>query len=446
LVEIPIEEQGIMETGHIGSNIEYGSWSDFRNDVKKVNVALFNAIEKFNPSSNLKLLKVKYSYGQQITDIGKICLPNMGSLNDTVNIENDLFPSEFKKNLSYAPTPLIMQLSNSSEVYIDFEDYTSPLNIFKPGDLYGIFETLVPLTKVAFTPSWSVTSGARSAFMLPKVTSQRGVSALHKKYGTPITPPSGLKDHWHIFKKIANDDAKWHSEVIIFTQDWFQRCDNDLGWMTFYNYLLEQSWKQSKNIRIEHEDNSVINAFSSQMQVGKFKANPYIIDTILHCLKISSNCAPGFMPINNSQDLLPVEAIEYAYTDIYKNLHNLAPIIMGASNIKDCQSIYYSLSFPTLIHKSPFIRQFRSYITESINVQHILSEFNKVIEKNYKNDMRPLCSYKVYNFEQVESEEVLSTSNLLAQEPFISIMKKFKNKDFPLTGNFMKSLIEISFN
>jgi hypothetical protein len=130
--------------------IREGSWSDFRQAVKNVNVELFQIIEQISPSKKFKLYEVTYGYGEKITDLGTVCLPD--STGELFKLNAPELPDSYREQLGYCPTPLILQLTNGSEVFVDTQERIIPLNIFTPGDLYGLFESIIGLNSLSYFP------------------------------------------------------------------------------------------------------------------------------------------------------------------------------------------------------------------------------------------------------------------------------------------------------
>ena len=177
----------VAKSSYPACSIKEGSWSDFRNEVKHVDLELFNIIEQISPDKSYKLFEVTYRYGEKITDLGTICLPDKQGC--SIRLDDPSLPNAYRDQLGYCPTPLILQLTRGSEVFLDTGERTIPINIFTPGDLYGLFEALMPLTSCPIVPCWSVTAGARSVFLGAKVTDALAHKRLRAEYEVSPEPP-----------------------------------------------------------------------------------------------------------------------------------------------------------------------------------------------------------------------------------------------------------------
>ena len=132
------------------------------------------------------------------------------------------------------------------EVFATSNGRVIPLNVAKPGDMLGLFETIDSLYNLTFSPPWSVSSGARSIFLLPKITDQVKYKKLCYRYGfNPIDINiKTLNDHWQLFKLFAqHPDIKssWSSDMLVFTKPWFDKKHNDsLAWRNFMTICMKE--------------------------------------------------------------------------------------------------------------------------------------------------------------------------------------------------------------
>ena len=137
-----------------------------------------------------------------------------------------------------------MVLSSSNEVFVETKRRVVPLNYFLPGNLFGVFEVMNQLTNNFSEPMWSVTAGARSVFLLPRINDAIGHNKIRKEFNSVLKPPQILSDQFEIFKEIAlkTTDSDWYNEILIFTGDWF--TNENAQSVKFYKYLLDLCWKQ----------------------------------------------------------------------------------------------------------------------------------------------------------------------------------------------------------
>ena len=135
-------------------------------------------------------------------------------------------------------------LSNTFEIFLPLEDRTIPLSgLIYPGTAFGAWRILN--AKKAEQPAfiWDMTAGARSVFMLPKITEVKKHLQLKKMYDLTADVPRSLMGHWDIFKQIANHSSfrkPWYSEILFFSRNWFNHLDDNI-WKPFYYYFYDSA-------------------------------------------------------------------------------------------------------------------------------------------------------------------------------------------------------------
>ena len=220
-------------------NFEELKWEDLREEVAKLTPVLANIIDDLH-SKQLKdkdytLFKVRYPFGSKISDSGTLHIPNQ--YGRVVSISDKSIPDEIRNKLSYNPVPLSFVLKNTSEVFTLADNRFIPFKIFTPGEFFGTWELIdpTPFKKQAY--NWSFTAGARSIFMLPKISESYSHQKLRSKYGVSLSPPKFLADHYEIFTKIATHPEfvdEWYNEIIFFPQKWLAKITE-----TYDNYRVD---------------------------------------------------------------------------------------------------------------------------------------------------------------------------------------------------------------
>jgi hypothetical protein len=319
------------------------TWDEARASVKKVNPEIAEIIDRLSPSKSLTLLKLKYDFGKLIVNEG------------IFQIEEKNLPQKLKEKISYRAIPLCLLLNKSSEVFIKNNIIVTPLNILLPGNLFGLFELLDYMFDIDSLPIWNVSAGARSVFMLPKLSDTSGLKRLKMEYNIKNVEDSfaNFSDHCLAFSQISQhptfNSINWNTEILVFTKDWFEKKHlNDPAWQEFTRYLYMQGWKQAQ-YAIQKIKLSVLWQESSHKFAKKnIKPVTYISDTLKHLFSIMLGFSPAFRPIVDSDLLMPAKKIQEAIMNVYE-LKNYHPTIMAPYFLnKENSSVYYSLSHPTL--------------------------------------------------------------------------------------------------
>jgi hypothetical protein len=337
-------------------------------------------------------------------------------------------------------------------VFIEAGDRIIPLNIFHPGDLYGLFEAIVPLTGSPITPCWSVTSGGRSVFFAAKITDAVCYKRVKAEFGLRHNAPKELSEHWELFKALQQrSDTEWTSEILIFTDKWIKKRDNDINWLRFQNYLLSKAWIQSRNTRVKSEYSAMWEAFASEVCAKHLKPNPYIVNTIMHLMFLASDTVPGFNVITGGDNVLPFRLLENIYTNIY-GLKTyapfiLAPVVLGAKRNGSCT--YYSLAYPTVSEGTPAIRSKPNIITEVRDVKLLMSTLQKVLEQQTNKQLYQFMeniSFDYYHSDDDKFGELKNSKNIPDDDKVIAnlLKTKYKNKQFPSYGQFFRGCICIA--
>jgi hypothetical protein len=333
-------------------NIETTVWADVRNEVKEVNPELAAIIDAIYPTKNYPLIKARYGYGDLIIKEGSLQLPFNG---DCINYRSTKLDKTLNRDLLYNSLPLGVFTKNAGEVFLETQTKVLPLKVFDEGDLFGVFEALDYIMEKPSLPKWSVSSGSRTVFSLPKISDLNGIKRLRSEYGIPSTlQVKTQQDHWGVFKYIARKESDWEAEIIFFTKPWLDNF-NDPAWSEFFRYLFSVGWDQSK-LPIE----KILSAhtwqkFSNALSFRNLKPHPYIVDTARHLLLMSKKSGVGILPaLDGDKHLLPLTKITDALVDVYK-LKNYLPTIMLTKPLASLGAgdmAYYSLSYPTNVDGS----------------------------------------------------------------------------------------------
>ena len=353
--------------------------------------------------------------------------------------------------MEYAETPLILQLTKQSEVFLEAGHRIIPLNIFNPGDLYGLFEAIKPFTHCPIYPIWHVTSGVRSAFMLPSITDCVFHKRLVDRFDLPPSPPPSLHQHWEIFKAIttaSQGESPWEAEVLVFPKSWFKEKTSSLEWVNFQNYLLKQAWRQAQITRNRYEVSVVWEYFAPTIK--EIKPNSYILATLQHLINLSFGVVPGFKPMNGHSDALPIELIQKAYLEVYQ-LKHYYPTIMVPHLLTRCapgEAIYYSMAYPTLLEGSPFTRKRRTIIDELRLTKRLLNAFMNSLHNAPREELfsHLWCTHYEFLHPLAELDGNEDMEIILSQDPNInpSNFLKGENKTFSPNSPFLKGCVQVT--
>jgi hypothetical protein len=432
--------------------IQQLTWAEAREDVKKVDEVLVKIIDKISPNKNYLLFKVIYSFGDLVVNNGLLQLPQ--EKNRLLSLIDADLDSKIKNKLSYSSIPLFLTLKNCHEVFLDTSDRIIPLNLFNVGSLLGLFESMDFLFNHKSYPRWNVCAGARSLFMLPKISEMQGLKRLCHQYGLDASDTQMTKftDHWAVFRSIAAHPTftqSWQSEILIFSKEWLSNND-DPGWLEFRHYLFQHAWQQSQFAISKIELNLIWETFLKTIELRRLKPTPYLAHHVKHLMLIASGQSPGFRPVDSSQQVAPCKGLQEAFLNIYMLKHYL-PTFMCPHllNSDSPLPVYYSLMFPTLLEGSPYKKNSSTVMVDLQNVHLLL---NILMNNSSHNKFFAVTGlqhtiFKCFHVECDYQEKISSSKLIPEQDPdFLLDKVNFPDRVFCASSSFWRGSIQIINN
>lgn len=428
------------------------SWKEARKLVSSVNPELAECIDGINPSKDYRLFKATYLYGDQLVVCGESHLPTPSG--ELAPMRSSEISDYIKEHLSYNffSNPANILLSKSLELFLPSEERA--ISLFgimpvKPGLVSGTWRVLNPKNSNHPSFLWNMTAGARSIFMLPKISDTRSHYKIQKELGIQAEAPKNLLDHWEVFKQIANSPEEmrgkpWKMEILFFSKKWFDHLKDD-AWKGFYNYLLDQAFSGSEFWRNQFVWDLV---FSLIRKSKNIKPHAYIADIVKNLYAISAGGTPGFAPaLDNEQ--APVQLIQQVYTDVYK-IKEYCPVILQPTlfsmDKKETRPVYYLLNFPTAIEFSPKTNMKVSNVADLCMVRNLLSIYkNEISSSNMKISSTPYyrasleVEYKLFHSSADQYYEIYDTQNIPIEDAaFTKSLTKNSHNKFPHDSSIMK--------
>lgn len=357
--------------------IEILTWMEVRNTVKKINPQLAEIIDSINPKDKYKIMRVKYSYGDTVVDKGSLKVPN--SSGRLCHIGDESIDKKVQEQLSYSKIPLSFSIDKANEIFLTGRDKTFPLNVVNPGTLFGLFETMDVLFGKKSSPVWSVSSGCRTVFTLPRISEKAGFKRLRLAYDLPDMQLKNPTEHFYLFRAIANHSSVknvWQNTVLIFGKQWFEH-KKDIAWFRFFEYLYGEAWTHSKEALAKRSSSMVWQSFMVSINQRNLKPEPYFADTVKNLLLIAEGSAAGFIPADDSELSMPAHLIQKSLREIYL-LNQYYPTIMQPSLLKarDNFPVYYSLTLPIMLEgTTEGRRSSATFILELRDIKKLIDTF-----------------------------------------------------------------------
>jgi len=432
------------------------TWKDVREQVSRHNPVLGKIIDNIDPDDTNKFYHVKYRYGDKFLDKGRFYLPTESG--GFVELNDKLEPKTIRDDLGYSlfTNPVMIPLKNTLEMYIEVENRIVPFMLASPGSIFGMSRVLDDIDFVdsshASKSLWDITAGARSIFMLPKISDNTANTRLLKQYGCNIEKPLELSDHWRVFRQLANcrDFAEpWEFEVLLLSRQWFSRL-NDPRWQALKIFCLQQN---RRVFSFWHHIASWQITLSRIQHLKHIKASPHMIDTVKHLFMIASGAMPGFRPANSSE-MAPIAGIQEAYVNHYDISYK--PIIMAphVMNATDSLPTYYSLQYPTAIEYSPKSSGGTSTINDLDELSILIRKYlSQVInpDLNQSGTRLEMLGHKLqvqyYHTNPDRYHSILPAEEILHKDEAFNNLLYQTNRplDFARNSTFIKGCVKLEF-
>lgn len=310
------------------------TWNDAKSRVKSVNQRLYEIIEDINPSAEFTLNLVDYHYGEIISD-------------DKSFYTTDKDGMKIKK--SSEDFPLALVIDKRCELFLETSSNIIPWLILQPGDLFPLTKETTHDAGYQFHPGSVLTlvSGLRNVSFLPIYSYAEAFRKLQRHYSlSQGINPASYEDHYKIFSKIAqHENSPWKSTLLYFDSSWRDKIMNDIQWLPFKEYIIEQSSIMNSCKRnIIYLNYAMRDIAHSQ----NFSHKYYTDDIIKQMLFIAVSEFPGYKPALDEKGL-PSKLIYDSITSISNNIST--PIIMEPcllSNPDSNNDLYLSITQNTV--------------------------------------------------------------------------------------------------
>ena len=352
------------------------TWAAIANRVRSLNPNFAKILDLYSQDHPEACYLVKYPFGQKILEAGELQIPaHSGKFLPLTHPDQS---KNIKKNLSYITgMPIGLVLDHTLEMFLSINQRETPFSIMEPGKIFGLWAWLNPSLSCERGNMWHITSGARSIFMLPKLTDSASHKKLQRFCGIHESAPTQLSDQWKVFTALFNQHAhrenyQWSSELLFFSEDWIQQQNEEL-WRHLKLFLYQCAWDATAFWRNQFIYDL---EFYHALENNNLKPDPYIIDTSRHTLAISTGIQTGF-GVALDDHAAPISFLQKIYLEIYDLPY--APTFMQPTYIHNQQQqpIYYSLQTPTLGSASPKARKLAS---KKYNLKELKYVLNKVLK------------------------------------------------------------------
>jgi hypothetical protein len=345
-----------------------------------------------------------------------------------------------KKQLDYRFTPMGFVTKNLAEVYFESETRLMPAKIVNQGEFFGLWQLLDPPIRGVVKTVWHIAAGARSVFFLPNISDNTAHLSLKRDFKIGSYAPKNLIEQQKIFREIALNSEKgqqWSCDVVFLGCKWASLdSEKNPKAVLLRNYWLEQAWNQSFYCRNQMTYDVTQEAFSLAIGKKNLKPKPYHLNTIDHLIAIGKGMYPGFIPNDPSSTAMPSEVIQQAYVHSYK-LKNYAPITMRPYQGQCAPTVYYSLSFPTLLSAGAHGYRTSNILAELREIKALIN----LVEDFYKDNH---LQFELYHSERDRFGEIRHTSEIPHEDPhFQSCLDQYA-APFPFAGQFLRGCIKIT--
>ncbi len=433
-------------------NCEKLTWKQVRQDVVKVNADFATIIDALNPSDDHWLIKATYPYGSLVMQRSVLTLPN--SQGAIVPITDKSISADIRDGIGYNlnSNPVSLVLKNS--FYLPLADRTLPLSgLIPPGTVFGAWRVLNPDYTEQPVFIWDMSAGARSVFMMPKITETLKHKKLIKSFGITASVPRNLMQHWEVFRQLANSNKinqePWKSEIIYFSKSWFNHLyDNE--WANFYRYFHSSGWAATEYWRNQPMWNLI---FSLILKEYESRPNAYIMDTAKYLLNLGVGAFTGLGPVRDTLSG-PWDLIQEIYSEIYE-IRNYPPIIIQPQlfNMRDHSSppVYYSLQFPNASEFKPSTRVKVSIISDLHEIRSLMKRYERDLLSDKFNlggtslhDLFNLVEYDYFHHALELHEGMLNTEEMAKDVYLRTTIDGKVHASFPATCLFGRGCVRLS--
>lgn len=433
--------------------VERHSWHDMAALVEKLNPRIAQIINELGIDDDFSLYKVRYPFGQKLLDKGVLQLPTPDG--QFLPVHHEKINPQLQKDLHYIKgMPVGLVLNRELEMFISINNRTTPFSMMSPGKIFGLWAVLDPNISCERGNMWNITAGARSIFMLPKLTDGASHKRLQRMCGILAPAPKGLLDHWEVFKELVNfrsvsEKECWYTEVLYFSRQWVERQSEAL-WQELRLFFYQCSWEATASWRNQFIYDI---EFYTALENHNLKPDPYLVDTARHMLGISVCTQTGFGVACND-NAAPVSFLQKVYTDVYNLPY--APTLMLPTYIRNAnqQPVYYSLHHPTIGGFSPKGRKLAS---KKYNLKEIKYILQKMLEEFLHNrfelgespvslhNITQNVNYRYFHSELDQFGEIEQAAQIVNLDHVLnSHLNNYPEHDFCDTSSFLCGVIQLS--
>jgi len=366
------------------ASFEETRWSEIREKVFQVNPEFAAVVDSLKTKDKYPMYRVQYPFGSSIIDTGKFHFPTEeGHL---VPLTDTAIPARIRENLGYhgGHVPLGLVLNRSVELFMRSEERVIPFSLVKAGKFIGLTLALSPA--YVWPKAWHMTAGARSIFMLPKITDLASHRKLCRARNLKLPPARDLGTHWHLLTKIASDGGfsqPWHTEVLFFSKNWLEETLTD-SWLRFNYFLNKEGWAAVQYMLIKTVQDHFWDILIRELTKYQIRTTAFIIDVTKYIIMVGLGSVPGFSPAINDEEA-PVTGLQEDFIELY-GLKNYAPTIMVPHHFEvgHKRPVYWSLTMPTHFESTVKPKTLTSTLVTLREIREMMFHFKETLLKYAK--------------------------------------------------------------
>lgn len=418
--------------------------------VAAKNPELAKLIDDINPSSEHYLYKATYPFGSEILREGPLHIPDKyGRL---ISFNDPNIDKEIKKDLDYNlnSNPVMFVLQNSIELFIAEGNHVLPFySLIPEGSILGTWMILASNPGLQPSFIWGMTAGARSLFMLAKISEKGKHNKLIKAFGLNMNAPKNHLGHWHVFREIAQHPdfgETWNTELLFLPKKWIESIRNDPAWGTLEKFLLRKAWDTSEGVRNQYIWDLILTVIQYRREMN---LDRHIAETTKSLLYLGMGNLSGFGPATDNL-AGPIRRLQEIYINTYK-LSDYAPIIMQPKtfSLNNDEPLYYSLSHANTA--LPFARKGEtSKIFDIYNVKNLLRKYldsirdmDLQLSQTILFDLPNAVQYDFFHTDYKDYRDIYPTTDIPLGDPNFKKIPYGGEREFPSNSSFINGCVRI---